>query len=507
MKAKQMQSIGLLLVLVGLPAAYFAYRQDNRWSTQGQTPGPESKGALGAALPQLRAGQSSLKRIELARASDKVVLELGAEGWNLPEKSAFPAKQEAVLDLLGGLARLELIEAKTARPENYQKLGLVAPADGGQSALSVRLLDSAGAELGSLLLGEKAFDRGFTATYVKRSNEAQTYLAKGEVKGGANARDYMARDLVTWATERAEAVAAEFPAAPEQNYNAARASAEETNFALTAIPEGKEASSPYLVSGAARAIGSLRCEDVSKQGAEGAPDLSAARQAKLQWTSFDGLAVQLEAFELPAETEFGPKAVWATIRAEVLPWAGAESQNVPAPVLPVEGADSAADPAAAPAEEAKPTVSREDLEREAQEINRRTSGWLFKLEPSTATSLMRGLSELVKDPAPPPAPGSEAPPPLDMSGIDTSNLDLESMGMSQADLEDALRQLGAGGASPGATSPSPVTETPPPAGTEPAPAPGTTPAPSEPVPSTPPGSTPPASNPPATQGQPVGGPS
>jgi hypothetical protein len=512
MNAKNLQRTLLLLVLVGAPAVYFTYRQDSRWSQQSKassaSPRPGQSG--NPALPSLRAANVAIKSIELQRGSDSSRLELGADGWTLPERENFPAAQEPVLDLLASLARLELLEPKTAKPENFEKLGLVAPADGGQSALSVRLLDAGGAEVGALLLGERAWDRGFPAVYVRRAGENQTYLAKGEVKGGAALRDYLPRDLVAWKTERAAAVEVRFPDQPEQDYRAARSGGSETNFALAAVPEGKQAASPYLVSGAARAVGSLRIEDVVQEGSPRQPDLGSAKRVQLAWESFDGLRLTLEGYELAAESEFGAKPLWARVRAELLDWAGAPKQDVLAPAPEAgDGGQGEANPT--PAEPAGPT--REELEREVQELNRRASGWLFRIESSGTAALVRGLSDLVQDPTPPAAAGfpGDAQGGLDLSGLDTSGLDLEQLGMSEADLQKALQQLGnqppveqppaeqppaevpppSDGATDGATGPPQTT---PPPVTPPAnPAPGTEPPASVPptpasTPSAPPGS-------------------
>ena len=484
MNAKNLQRALLLLVLVGAPAVYFTYRQDSRWSQQGKASSTSPRPGQGgnAALPALRSPGTAIKSIEIVRGSDQSRLELGAEAWNLPERDGFPAQQEAVLDLLAGLARLELLEPKTAKPENFEKLGLVAPADGGQSALSVRLLDAGGSEVGALLLGERAWDRGFSAVYVRRAGENQTYLAKGEVKGGAAIRDYLPRDLVTWKTERAASVEVRFPDQPEQDYRAARGQGSETNFALALVPDGKEPASPYLVSGAARAIGSLRIEDVAKEGGARQPDLSAAKRVELVWESFDGVRVRLEAYELAAETEFGAKPLWGRIRAELLDWAGAPKQDVPAPAAGEGETGEAA--AAAPSEPAGP--SREELEREVQELNRRSAGWLFRIDSSSSLTLVRGLSDLVQDPTPPGGAGAGAEGgALDLSGIDTSSLDLEQLGMSEADLQKALQQLGSQPPAEPAPAPAPAEQAPADGG-------GATP-PSGP----PPGAEPPSETPPA----------
>jgi hypothetical protein len=494
MNAKNLQRALLLLVLVGAPAVYFTYQQDSRWSQEGKASAasPRAGQAGNPALPALRAASVSIKSIELQRGSDRCRLELSSAGWTLPERENFAAAQEPVQDLLASLARLELLEPKTAKPENFEKLGLVAPADGGQTALSVRLLDAGGGEIGALLLGERAWDRGFPAVYVRRAGENQTYLAKGEVKGGAALRDYLPRDLVAWKTERAASVDVRFPDQPEQSYRAARSEASETNFALAAVPEGKQAASPYLVSGAARAASSLRIEDVVQEGSPRQPDLGSAKRVELTWESFDGLRVSLEAYELAAESEFGAKPLWVRVRAELLDWAGAPKQDVPAPAADAgEAGQAQATPT--PAEPTGPT--REELEREVQDLNRRANGWLFRIESSGAAALVRGLSDLVQDPTPPAAPG-DAGGGLDLSGIDTSNLDLEQLGMSEAELQKALQQLGN---QPPVEAPAPG-EAPPPAEAGPEGGSGTPPAavppaavPPAPVPGADqPGSTPPA---------------
>ncbi|HEY4276462.1 MAG TPA: DUF4340 domain-containing protein [Rhizomicrobium sp.] len=102
-----------------------------------------------------------------------------AKGWQLPARGNYPADFEQVRHTLIGMAALEAVEPKTARPDWLSYIGLDTPPKGNGTAITVS--DKAGKPLASVIAGNAAdLDnaQGGTGVFVRRPGENQSYLAR-----------------------------------------------------------------------------------------------------------------------------------------------------------------------------------------------------------------------------------------------------------------------------------------------------------------------------------------
>ncbi len=398
------------LVLIGVPAVYFAWRDGSRWFDEAPDDGAE------LALPALVDDLASVQRIELTRATETLALLRAPDGsWTLPDKGGFAAQEEAVMMLVRGLAELELVEAKTARADRHDKIGLVAPADGGLVARLVRALDGAGEPIAELLLGDGFYESTFPALFVRRPGEDQTWLAKGDVPGAPAARDWMEREVLS--LDRKEVREARIvrlePAAP--GYVTAREDGAAYDFALSKVQEGREPAAGHIVSALGRIPQSLRFEDVAPRGSV---DLAGAERSLAQFETFDGLTIFLDANRLGMEAD-PAQPTWITLVFGLADTAGTTPAGPPAP------------DAEPPLESAGSTLA--ELEQRVAELTARHSPWTYLVEAGTATALMRGADELTVDPA---EQGEAAP-----RGNPLENMSQEEL---QALIESATQGQGGG---------------------------------------------------------------
>ena len=401
------------LVLIGLPAVFLAWRDGGRWFAENPTDGAE------LALPALVENPASVQRIELTQGQESLSLLRAADGsWTLPDKGGFAAKDEAVMKLVRGLAELELVEAKTARVDRHAKVGLVAPADGGEVARLVRALDGTGEPVAELLLGDGFFEATFPALFVRRPDDDQTWLAMGQVPGTPAAAEWMDREVLSFEREEVREARIERLEPPAPGYITAREDAAAYDFTLADVPEGREPAAGHLVSALARIPQSLRFEDVAPRDSI---DLAGADRSLAQFETFDGITVVLDAHHLTAESD-PAQPTWITLEFGLTDSAGAAPAGPPAPET--DGAEG-------PAEPDEPT--RAELEQRTAELTARHSAWTYRLETATATALLRSAEELTVDPADP----AEA----DAGGNPLENMSQEEL---QALIESATQGQGGG---------------------------------------------------------------
>lgn len=344
---------GLLVLLVLTLAAVVAAlivvaRRDSEVEVARMAPEP--------ALPSLAAAPNEVARIELTQGENRLVLARNAQGeWSLADRTGWPARPEAIRQLLRDLSGLELVEAKTARPAYHARLDLVAPEEGGQ-ALHVALFDDEGTSLGALLVGRRQEGQGTPHLFVRRPGEAQVWLAEGALNAPPQTARWADTSLLSLPRARIQAVAADPEEGPDWRLRreTPAAEGEAATFALE-TPEAERPLDPYYTTLLAASLEDLRFADL-----RAVEDLPAEPVAEARFTTFDGLELSIRQY-----------------RIEDRPWIA----------LAAEGVGETAE--------------------EAAEINRRAQGRLFLISPDALRDLIPSLERLL---VPPPLPTPATPP-------------------------------------------------------------------------------------------------
>ena len=262
---------------------------------------PKFFDALGDRIAQAR-------RVEIETADATIILELAAErGWLVANRGGFPANGRALRELLIGLAELEIEAPKTSNPKWHGALELVAPAAGGE-ALHVRVLGPEDVEIADLLIGKQAAAGVVSADglrprlYVRDPDEAQSWLAIGQLSPPREASDWMDLDILD--IQRPDIQAVEIAPPAGSSWRARRDSADDLDFTLETIPAGRAPKSPSVANSVAFAPASLFFTD-----ARPAAEIAAAPETRAVYTLFDGRVLRFEgrAFE---------DAKWLTISVE-----------------------------------------------------------------------------------------------------------------------------------------------------------------------------------------------
>lgn len=307
-------------------------------------------------FPGLDVDAAALLSIETSSGSIEIVRNADGE-WVVPARDGYPARRGPLVQTIGGLQELELIEAKTANPDWHHYLGLVDP-EGGGEGVKITLRDADGEVLADVIVGNQPEGNatepdGRGRIHVRRPGEDQTWLARGSLSLHSDIASWLATRLYDINADRIRE--AHVISAAGDNYTLSRA-APGDNFMLEELPVGREVLSPYLIEATATALTDMEIEDVRPES-----DVDITGGFEVVFRTFDGLEVTFNI----ADPD-GPNGGWATILSRFAGVPDAEPRE-----------------AAAVAEE-------------AANINVLADGWAFQLPSFQARQMTLHLSDLLR---------------------------------------------------------------------------------------------------------------
>ena len=301
-------------------------------------------------------------RIELARGDTRFVLLRDGDGWVLPDKGKYPARADLVRQTLAGLAELEVVEAKTAKPDLLGRLNLTdVSAPDSQSTL-ITVKDTGGAALASLLVGKVRYGAGAGGNeggmiYVRKPGDNQSWLVSGQLDLRTDPVDWAERTLVDVSSDKIRTIT--LTDADGTVLALGKPDPDKSDFALRDLPGDREIKSQFEVNGLANALEALTFEDVLPASTLSVP----AQAAKAEYSTADGVAVTITLIPRDAE-------IWAQIVA---------------------------------------TGTGEEGEKQAKAIQDRVKGWVYRLPDWKRQKMQVKLEELLKPKAEAPAPETPAP--------------------------------------------------------------------------------------------------
>lgn len=327
-----------VVTVVAVAIAIATYAAQNRWS--------QAKVSGAGLFPGLAAQASRIARIELKQGDKTLTLARDKEGWSVADRGGYPAKTGAVRALLVKLAEAELVEGKTRNKDRYALLELEDPAAKDAKSRLLRLLDDKGVVIAEAIVGKKRFDAfggSKSGTYVRKLDDAQTWLSNADLTVSVAVRDWVQASVLDVPAAKIGKVTVEI--AGEEPLVIARDAADATKYALVGMPEGKKLKEGAGIDGIVRAAGNIELEDVRKSAAAAAPagDVSVA---KIE--ADGGLAVTVRLRKEGEDT-------WVSLEAT--------------------GGDG-------------------DAKKTADEITKRTQGWEFKVPAYKAQSILKRRADL-----------------------------------------------------------------------------------------------------------------
>jgi hypothetical protein len=323
-----------ILAVVSSVAAITSYAANNTWN--------EVKVTGARMFPALVADAGKVAAIEVRQGDKTLTLERKDGAWRVKERDGYPVLTDKVRTLMVNLAEADLVEPKTRAADRYSLIELEDPAAKDAKSRNLRLLDDKGGVLAEAVIGKKrsdAFGYGKPGTYVRKPDDAQTWLASTEINASPDLKDWVKTDLLQTDSTKVSRVTIEVPG--EQPLKVERGADKKLN--VTGIPQGQKLKEDGAGEGIARATGYIEFEDVRKLGP--APASKDVSTVKVE--SEGGLTVTLR---LRKDGD----GQWLSLTA----------------------------------------TGDGDAKKTADEITARTSGWEYKISSSKADSLLKRRADL-----------------------------------------------------------------------------------------------------------------
>ena len=230
--------------------------------------------------------------VEVSTTADGTVSARREDGrWGVVQRHGYPADFRMLSRMIYDLARLELIERRTARPALYPKIRVEDLGD--SSALSIRIVAKADGETAAdLLVGFARPEELGGGVFVRKSGEAQSWLAEGDFQPVQLLTRFLDRNICN--VEQRRIHRTRLTHADGETVTVSKAGPEETAWSLEEPPpEGQKAKATHELSPLTSWLDFLIFDDV-RPAAE--VDFSAPLVAG-RFATFDGLVVEVKMAE------------------------------------------------------------------------------------------------------------------------------------------------------------------------------------------------------------------
>lgn len=277
-------------------------------------------------------------------------------GWVMVEKQDYPVSADKVKKAVVALARLRVLEAKTAKPELYAKIGVRDVDEEGSEAVLLSLEDESGQGLAALLVGKTRKAETDTApaeVYVRKPGAARAWLVEAHLDVKVALLTWLDRKMPKVERARVRRVVITHPDG-EKIAIGQDPEAPDT-YELLDVPEGEKVKTAYTVAAVAGALASLAFLDVAKAADKG---FGEGATVSVLETS-DGLRITATVKEDGEER-------WLQIAAAF------------DEALAGEDADA------------------EAITKEADEINARHGGWAYRISTYDAENFTRRMADLTE---------------------------------------------------------------------------------------------------------------
>jgi hypothetical protein len=317
-------------------------------------------------FPALAGKINDVASLTVARKDESITVARKGDAWVVPAKHDYPAAFDKVRRTLLELADLRPLEQKTSSPALFAALELEDLSQADAKSTLVTLKDANGGEILAAYVGKQRFGRGASgdATYVRRANSNETWLAKGRAQPEKGVINWLDKNLADVARERVSAITVVH--ADGSKVEAARDKATDKNFTLkNPVPAGKKVKSEWDINNLASPFERLELEDVRPLS----EILVVAGGPYAEVATFDGQITRADLVEADGQT-----------------WVKLSARHV--------------EPVAALSEEEKKEgklKSADDIKKDVETLNARVAAWAYRLPDWKTDNLRKKLSDLVEE--------------------------------------------------------------------------------------------------------------
>ncbi len=376
------------------------------WINSANAPVSEESAKDKPLLPGLRDDLNKIDALGVGGAGGKayVTLKRGGEGWQVAEKSNYPADMGKLREYLYKLGDAKVLDTKTSNPKRYADLGVEDPID--PNAKSVLVTLGGAKDLPKLIVGLYN-GQGGGGTFVRREGEAQSLLASGNLLAEKDAAAWIRHDLIDIDSNKIKEV--RLTGLDGKTLRVYKDQKSDGNFKVADVPKGRELASDFVANGLGSGLSNLRADDVAAAKDSAPPE----KTYKARYLGFDGLVVEAAAWETDGKSrvqlvvstdaaqrdadiaadQAKDKSVYETVVAaaklKVVEAKGDDAAiakaeaDVQKPASLVDAAKDRADRIAA-------------ANKAADDLNKKLQGWTYTVPQYAFSNLHKNMDELLK---------------------------------------------------------------------------------------------------------------
>lgn len=335
--------------------------------------------ASAALYPDLQEQINSVSAVRIFKASDTRAVELSRKdaGWIVSERSGYPADTVKVHKLLLALAQAKPLEEKTSNPGNYAALGVEDASSA--TATGVRVELDGAAKPVNLIVGKSG--SGAQSAYVRRAGEPASWLINQSLDASIKPSDWLHTEIIDVAADRVQSATVATRGA--RAYSATKNTRADADFAVDAIPKGKQLDSPAAANGVASALAGLTLTDV-RPLEDFAADKPAAHST---FRTFDGLVVDVDGWVKDSKHYIAVKTAYDAALAQRF---HVETK------APEQAAGAPAQQTADAAPEEPNKASSEKIEDAAKAANARLGGWVYEIPEYKYQAIFKAAETMLK---------------------------------------------------------------------------------------------------------------
>jgi len=275
--------LALLTLVTGLSVAAAV------WSSVERSRATASAAPPGGLFPDLIGQVNTIARVDVHTPKLAFTILRGQENdWGIKQRDGYPVKFETIKQAVVGIAQMRLLEAKTAKPALHDRLFLKDPKDGGRGT-TIALADGEGKTIAAIVVGKTKVSPTQNEDgihYVRRLDEAQSYLASGRVEVWETIDRWLDEAMPTVARKRIRTATTTQPhGARVEVY---RTDPDSRDFKVANIPPGMKQMHDTAGNALGSALGFLDFEDVRRADKV---DFQGAHRAEFK--TFDGVTFKL----------------------------------------------------------------------------------------------------------------------------------------------------------------------------------------------------------------------
>lgn len=250
--------------------------------------------------PLLAEKLDDVATVRIIGAGDTTIVSLTrtADDWVVDERDGYRANTNQIRSALTLLSRATIVEAKTANPEQFDRLSVEDLTANDAGGVGIEFLP-ASLGLPGIILGDAS---GSSYRFARLADSNQSWLINADPQVPTDTTQWLATQILSIDGGRITRILIEH--ADGEVLEISRDAPEQPNYSVAQVPEDRSLQYPGVANVIGNVLRNLRLEDVA--AAQG--DLGAA-QMTTRFETFDGLVITARGYQIG-------NAGWLTFVAE-----------------------------------------------------------------------------------------------------------------------------------------------------------------------------------------------